>query len=169
MSPVHAVYLDTSLVAAAVVQLGQHAAVQSFLATLLQADSPVFVSDLVRVELAQAIKAIANDPGAIPERERRKWKLHRWGDLQQVREDWYDYCFANYDTLLAQFVTAEEMALSRGVIESAVELMAAFQIGSNDAIHTATALAAGASTLATLDADFLKLASIPGLTIHVIR
>jgi predicted nucleic acid-binding protein len=169
VSAVQVVYLDTSLVAAAVAEIRQHAAVQAFLDGLRQGNSQVFVSDLVRVELAQAIKAIANNPNAIPQRTRRKWKLHRWGDLQQVREDWYEYCFTNYDTLLAQFVTAEEVALSRSVIESAIELMAAFQIASYDAIHAATALAAGASTLATLDADFLTLATIPGLTVHVIR
>lgn len=169
VSAIQAVYLDTSLIVAAVAQREQRPTVASFLETLLQNDAIVFVSELARVELGHAVKAIANDPAAITERERRKWRLHRWGDLQPVRKDWYEHCFANYDVLLAQFTSAEEVALNRSIIESAVDLMAVFQIDSNDAIHAATALAVGASSLATLDADFLKLASIPGLAIHLIR
>jgi predicted nucleic acid-binding protein len=169
VSAVHAAFFDTSLVADAVAQSGRYATVRSYLDSLLHDGARVFVSDLVRIELAQAIKAIANDPGMLPGRERRRWRLHRWGDLQQVREDWYDHCFTNYDQLLVEFISAEEVALSRSIIESAIDLMVAFQIDSHDAIHIATALAVGASTLATLDVDFMRLTPMPGLTIHVIR
>jgi predicted nucleic acid-binding protein len=169
VSTLHTVYLDTSLLADAVAQSGQHQAVRAYLDSLLREGVRVFVSDLVRIELAQAFKAIANDTGAIAGRERRRWRLQRWGDLQQVREDWYAHCFTNYDQLLVQFLAAEEVAFNRNILESAITLMAAFQIDSHDAIHIATALAVGASTLATLDADFMRLATIPTLTIQVIR
>ena len=47
--------------------------------------------------------------------------------------------------------------------------MSDYQINSYDAIHAATALAIGASMLATMDAGFLKLVPIFSLTIHLIR
>jgi predicted nucleic acid-binding protein len=50
-----------------------------------------------------------------------------------------------------------------------VEIMAVFQLDSYDAIHAATALATGATELATFDSDFLKLTSVPSMDIQVIR
>lgn len=86
-----------------------------------------------------------------------------------MRSDWYRYCFDGYDELLDQFSAVEELAINRSIIESARDLMSDYQINSYDAIHAATALTIGASILATMDAGFLKLAPIPGLTIHLIR
>jgi predicted nucleic acid-binding protein len=129
----------------------------------------VVVSDLVQIELAQAAKGAANDPTTLSQRERRRRRLHRWGDLREVRSDWYQYCFEGYDELLDLFSAVEELAINRGLIESALDLMSDYQINSYDAIHAATALAIGASMLATMDAGFLKLAPISSLTIHLIR
>jgi predicted nucleic acid-binding protein len=121
------------------------------------------------VELAQAAKRAANDPTALSQRERRRRRLHRWGDLREVRSDWYRYCFDGYEELLDQFSAVEELAINRSIIESARDLMSDYQVNSYDAIHAATALAIGASMLATMDAGFLKLTTIPSLTLHVIR
>jgi predicted nucleic acid-binding protein len=128
----------------------------------------VVVSDLVQIELAQAAKGAANDPTTLSQRERRRRRLHRWGDLRDVRSEWYRYCFDGYDELLDQFSAVEELAINRSIIESARDLMSDYQVNSYDAIHAATALAIGASTLATMDVGFQKLSPISVLKIHLI-
>ena len=47
--------------------------------------------------------------------------------------------------------------------------MATYQLKSNDAIHVATALAVGATEIATADADFLAIQGIGGLAVTLIR
>lgn len=105
----------------------------------------------------------------ISARERRLWRLHRWGDLQDVRENWYEHCIRSYEHLLGQFNESIEVSISREIIANVLDIMTVFQLDSYDAIHAATALATGTRALATMDSDFVRLSSIPDFDVHVIH
>jgi predicted nucleic acid-binding protein len=62
-----------------------------------------------------------------------------------------------------------EIDLNQRILDTALDLMATYQLKSNDAIHVATALAVGATEIATADADFLAIQGIGGLAVTLIR
>lgn len=126
-------------------------------------------SEFVRIELAQLVKRAANQPDWITSRERRLWRLQRWGSDQEIRANWYQHCFRSYDLLLEMFATSTEVAVTREIVDMAQEVMIAFQLDSYDAIHAATALVTRARAIVTLDSDFLRLAAVPDLDVILIR
>jgi predicted nucleic acid-binding protein len=127
------------------------------------------LSELVRIEFAQAMKGIANTPTAMSEAERRRRRLHRWSDDREARLAWHGYCQSEFDRLLEQFSIVDELAITSDIIAAATPLMAESHLDSFDSVHVVSALAAGADTLATLDADYLRIAGVAELAIALIR
>jgi hypothetical protein len=56
--------------------------------TLAASGASVTFSELVRVELLQALVATANDPGRLQSSVRRRYRLQHWGRLDSVRRAW---------------------------------------------------------------------------------
>lgn len=154
-APLHRVYLDTSFIADAIVAGGRRSLVARALCErLFDAGSSVVVSDFSRIELAQTAKAIANNPVALNVSTRRRWRMHRWERYLDARAAWYDHCFVNLDALLREFVNATEIAITRDIIDASLPFMVEFHLDSYDAIPAATAFAAGASAIITMDSHF---------------
>jgi predicted nucleic acid-binding protein len=139
-----------------------------FCERLFAHDSIVFVSDFLRVEMAQAVKAIANTPGALPDPLRQRWRLHRWHDRLEVRKAWYQFCFDQYSQFLDQFSHVEEIAVTREIIDLGWVLMADLHLDSYDAVHTASALTVNSTTIATMDRDYDVLLSVPSIDVVVV-
>jgi predicted nucleic acid-binding protein len=78
-----------------------------------------------------------------------------------VREDWLRTGLRQFEQLLGQFPESYLVALSDEIVEQAVSLMARFHLKSFDAIHVATAMAAGVDAIAAIDADFERVADLP--------
>lgn len=71
-----------------------------------------------------------------------------------------------FDDLVRLFGEALEFPVDFVRWERVAALMTRYHLNSYDALHIATAIEAGVSTIATLDADFARVA---GLTLEVIR
>lgn len=136
---------------------------------LFSHSSVIFISDLTRIELAQAFKAIANDPTRLSASEPRRNRLHRWGDLRDFRSQWYELCFSRLDAFLSSMTEVRQVAVTADVIESAREHMALSQLNFYDAVHVAVVLGMNASTFMTLDREFSRVSEIPGLDVVIIR
>lgn len=75
-------YLDTSVIASAVIPgAAHHAITRSFCDLLIQQNVRVVFSELHTIELMQAFVGIANDPTQLSGSARRRYRLHRWGIL----------------------------------------------------------------------------------------
>lgn len=164
------VYLDTGLVAAAMLQGAlHHPASQEFCKVLVGASSRVYFSNLLRIELLQALVSIGTDPTQLTGRVRRRYALHRWGDNSPTRLDWLQHGMELLEQFLDQFAEVSEAAIAPGIIDAAIPLMARYKLRSYDALHIATAEALGVSHLATCDADYLRVGSDALVTVLLIR
>lgn len=160
-------YLDTSLVAAAAVKgTLHHQAALDRCNDLILAGTTVCFSRLLYVEMLQTLRAIGTQPHAVSEQLRRRYRLHRWGDFEAVRETWLRFGFHEVDELVRRFSATVVLPLDDAIVDRALTMMARYQLGSNDAIHSASAVAAGVLAFATLDADFARVAE---LTVHLVR
>jgi predicted nucleic acid-binding protein len=165
-----AVYPDTSILAGAIFPGSlYHRSATVYCDEVIDSDRPVVLSSITRVEYLQALVAIANDLGQLLGRVRRGYRLQHWSNDQVVRQRWLSHGLAEFDTFLHRFARVHFTHVSRIIVADAAGFMARFQIKSNDAIHVATAFQAGARTLATLDADFLRVTDPSILTIDLIR
>ena len=71
-----------------------------------------------------------------------------------------------FDELVELFVEAFEFPVSYVSWERVAALMTRYHLNSYDALHAATAIEAGVGTIATLDADFVRVA---GVSVEVVR
>lgn len=164
--PPAAVYLDTSLVVAAVIDSHvHHAASIAFCTRLIDARSHVRFSIILRLEFAQVLVKLAKDPQR-PAALRRGYRLDRWDARESVRERWLTFGFSRFDALMARFDAVSEVAFDLPIWEASLDVMARHRLRSHDAIHVATARAGGVRDLATLDDDFRR---VPDLRVWLIR
>lgn len=131
-----------------------HVVASDFAVGLANSGSAIYFSQLLRVELLQALRKIGTDPNGLRESVRRKNRLQHWGRIESVRENWLRFGLSQFDTFLIQFRAAYELAMTPEIVASAVGLMARHNLKSNDAVHLATARAAGVTQIVTLDRDF---------------
>jgi predicted nucleic acid-binding protein len=76
------VYLDTSLIAAAIIAGStHHDAARDYCQQLAEQECNVYFSQFLRVELLQAFRVIGTDPTGLPEVTRRRHRLGRWGSM----------------------------------------------------------------------------------------
>lgn len=161
------VYLDTSLVVAAmIVGSPHHRAARAYCERLTLERSNVYFSQFLRVELLQAIRSIATDPDALPGVIRRRNRLGKWGFDDQARRAWFAYGTAQFEQLMSQFDTVLELPFTLEAWRRCAAIMWRHQIKSYDAFHAATALEHGVRTFASLDKHFSRVA---GLRVELVR
>lgn len=155
--------LDTSFVVEALISTQPlHSACSGFLRRLDDSGISITTSDLLPVELAEAIFGIA-----LKERWGSRWRGHRAdGRARRRAARLLDETISRYETMLLR-VAHFPVPLS-DVASAARSLMTRYGLASYDAIHAASSIAAGAEAIVTLDTGFALLpASL--LTIYTDR
>jgi predicted nucleic acid-binding protein len=144
-----AVVLDTSFLVEALIDTEPlHTVCDAFLTRIDETGMTVITNALLRAELAEA--SFAN---AMKERWRGKWRPHRSDGRSRPRAArLMNNALGRYDQLL-ESLPQISVPLDQ-VADSAVHIMAKYGLASYDAIHAATAIAAGADTMVTLDTGF---------------
>ena len=155
--------LDTSFVVEALLTTQPlHPACSVFLARIVESGVAVVTSDLLAVELAESAFAIT-----LKERWGGRWRGHRTdGRSRRPATQRLNHTIMRYEALLSP-VNHLPIPIRR-VTPDARVLMTDFGIASYDAIHAASAIAAGASAIVTLDTGFALLPSNQ-LTIYTDR
>jgi predicted nucleic acid-binding protein len=143
------VALDTSFVVEALIPTEPlHAQCDAFLTRIFDSGITIMTSELLRAELAEA--SFAN---AMKERWAGKWRAHRADGRSRPRAGrLMSNTLARYDDLLESL---PHISVRPGqVADSAPEIMTKYGLASYDAIHAASAIAAGAETMVTTDTGF---------------
>ena len=144
-----AVGLDTSFVVHTLIESQSlHAPCSAFLERLVVEEVRLVVSELRDVELAEAVFRIA-----LTERWGRAWRRHRTDGRARRRAQ---RILADVQSRYELFLGAASetpIPLAR-VTRSAATLMTDHGIASYDAVHAATAVAAGAEAIVTTDIGF---------------
>lgn len=162
------VYLDTSvIVAAIIVRSPRHQPSSEILKKIADDGATVCVSQLVHAELLQSLVALATTPYALSEQTRRQFRLHRWGDVLDVRRRWLRHAMELRDTLFTQFRRVEEIGITREITREAITVMAESRLKSYDAVHVASAIWLQSAEIITSDRDFERV-NVHGLTIRTI-
>ena len=133
---------------------------KDFRRALAENDCAVVFSQLLRVELLQAVRQTGTVDGALPGKIRRAYRLQHWGLEFDVRRRWLQHGIDEFDALLPEFREVIEIPITRATWVHSAELMARYQIDSYDALHAATAIKYGVADYATLDADFSRVSEL---------
>ncbi len=144
--------LDTSFVVEALLATQPlHPACSALLKRIFDSGVAVVTSDLLAVELAETAFAIA-----MKERWQGKWRTHRTDGRSRPRAArLLNHTVTRYEALLSP-VKHLPIPVHR-VTADARTLMTYYGIASYDAIHAASAIAAGAEAIVTLDTGFALL------------
>lgn len=152
-----AVYLDTSLVVAAMFEDVVHAQESiAFCQRLVSKGTNVVFSTILRVELTQAL-------GKLPLRDQlsadtsQTHRLDIWNRHERVRREWMSAGIDRFARLPGQFPRAIEVQLTLPIWYDSIDVMTRHRLRSLDAVHVATARAAGLRDLATLDDHFRRV------------
>jgi predicted nucleic acid-binding protein len=123
----------------------------AFLTRIFDSGVSVVTSELLRAELAETAFAIA-----MKERWAGKWRAHRTDGRTRPRAGrLLNNTLARYDEMLGSL---PHISVRLGqVADSAPQIMTKYGLASYDAIHAASAVAAGAETMATTDTGFALL------------
>lgn len=144
--------LDTSFVVEALIATQPlHVACRAFLARIVESGVSVTTSDLLPVELAEAVFAIA-----LKERWGSRWRGHRTdGRARRRAGRLLNDTISRYETLL---VSIDHFPVPLGDSASAARsLMTSYGLASYDAVHAASAIAADAGAIVTIDTGFALL------------
>jgi predicted nucleic acid-binding protein len=155
--------LDTSFVVNALLATQPlHPACSALLTRIFDSSVSVVTSDLLRVELAETAFAIA-----LKGRWGRTWRAHRTdGRSRRPATHLLNDTISRYDKMF-RALTHISIRLDR-VTDATTILMSDYGLASYDATHAASAIAAGAKAIVTLDTGFALLpASL--LTIYTDR
>jgi len=149
-----AVGLDTSFVVEALIESQPlHIVCAAFLERLVEVDTTFVTSDLLEIELSEAAFAIA-----LKERWGRDWRRHRSdGRTRRRGRRLLADVIARYELLFSS-TTHVPVPLGR-VARAAAVLMTDHGLASYDAVHAASAVAAGAEAMVTTDTGFALLPS----------
>jgi predicted nucleic acid-binding protein len=154
------VYLDTSVAAAAIIGGSAHSqASQDFFAELASANSRVYFSRLVRIEVAQILKKYATKNLAPPSLQ-QTFELDRFSQDFMIRQRWLNFGMGQFDTLMHTFSRAYELPIHKQTCQHGEKIMAQYNLDSNDAIHVATALRNDLKHLATIDGDYTRVGEL---------
>ncbi len=155
--------LDTSFVVEALIATQPlHGVCDSFLTRVFDSGVTVVTSELLRVELAETAFAIA-----MKERWGGRWRGHRTDGRSRPRAGrLLSHTLSRYDEMLGSL---PHISVRLGQVPTSVPaFMIGYGIASYDAVHAASAIAAGAETIVTLDTGFALLPSAQ-LTIYTDR
>jgi predicted nucleic acid-binding protein len=118
-------------------------------------NTTVYVSSILWPEFVHTI--CREDFRAIlAEAYRDQYQLDRWADDPAVRRRYVLSHVAALDGMLSQ-VNKVEVGINAVVRQRAVALMVQFNLGSQDAIHLASAYVAGVRDLASFDRHFRRV------------
>ncbi|MGH2952786.1 MAG: PIN domain-containing protein [Solirubrobacterales bacterium] len=147
-----AIALDTSFVVEALIESQRlHVPCRDFLDRLVESGPTVVTSDLLQVELAEASFAIA-----LKERWGRRWRHHRGdGRARRTARRLLEGVNQRFQTALQPLDHVSVPVSS--VVAVAEEIMGDYGLASYDAVHAASAVAAGAEAIVTKDTDFARL------------
>jgi predicted nucleic acid-binding protein len=144
--------LDTSFVVEALIETQPlHEACAAFFERLVESGATVVTSELLEVELAEASFAIA-----LKQRWGRQWRTHRTdGRARRPARQLLGEVAARSELLLSSL---DRISIPLGRVgPAAAALMTDYGLASYDAVHAATAVAAGAEAIVTLDTGFALL------------
>lgn len=144
--------LDTSFVVEALIETQRlHGPCRDFLERLAESGPTVVTSELLRVEVAEAAFAIA-----LKERWGRDWRRHRSdGRARRKARRLLESVDARLGTILKPLDHVSVPLAA--VVDAAEGVMGDYGLASYDAIHAASAIAAGAEAIVTKDTDFARL------------
>jgi predicted nucleic acid-binding protein len=151
------IYVDTSVIAPAMlVGVAHHSTCAVFCNRLVVDDCRVYFSLLLRLEIAQTVQNFAarNSGAQLPETVRQQHQIDQWSASFEVRRRWLFFGLSRLSALLARFAEYVELPIRAPLYDDSVELMARWELGSNDALHIATAQAHGIQYFATTDRGF---------------
>jgi len=155
--------LDTSFVVEALIATQPlHGVCDAFLTRIDESGVTVVTSELLRVELAETAFAIA-----MKERWGGRWRGHRTDGRSRPRAGrLLNHTLSRYDEILGSL---PHISVRVGQVPSSVPgFMIDHGLASYDAVHAASAIAAGAQTIVTLDTGFALLPSAQ-LTVYTDR
>lgn len=163
---VDAVYLDTSVVGTAMIPaIPHHQACDRFVAELVERETLVVFSYLLRLEFAQFWYQLPRSPYLDADTV-RMFRLGAWDRNTGVRERWMAEGVSRFAVFPFRFRRVIEVPLDVPTWSAGVELMGRYRLRSQDALHAATALSAGIVNLASVDDDFRR---VPNLRLHLLR
>ena len=159
-------YLDTSVVVASTIDgIAGSEACAAFCDRLVDAGSHVFFSQILRLELSQVLARLPKD-NQVPLAVRHAYRLDRWDTRVDVRTRWLTDGARRFEDLLVRFAEVSEIAFDPTIWHASLDVMARYRLRSHDAIHVASARAAGVRDFATLDGDFRR---VPDLRVLLLR
>ncbi|HUG60954.1 MAG TPA: type II toxin-antitoxin system VapC family toxin [Methylomirabilota bacterium] len=168
MSRPHAasVYLDTSVVSTALISaIPHHNASHRFLAGLVESETTVVFSQILRLEFSQFWFRLPKSSYLDAETV-RTFQLRAWDRRSAVREQWMTEGVAQFNALLARFPGFAEAPFDLLTWSLGNDLMARYRLRSHDAVHAATALRSGVLDFASVDGDFRR---VPNLRLRLLR
>src|SRR4051812_34685782 len=128
------VYLDTSVVIAALVSGVPNArASEAFCARLVQQRSHVYCSQILRLELSQAIRNLASRLNQLPLQTQRQYRLDDWQTDVSVRQRWMSEGIRRYEAFIGRFEEFFVLPFLIPTWEQSVEVMVLHQMKSLDA------------------------------------
>jgi len=126
----------------------------------------VYFSQVVRLDLARALRRLATKPDKLAANTRDEYQLDQWGSNPMVRQRWLSRGVRRFQAFLDQFGEVVEIPLTTHVWLQSVDLMAFEALDGSDALHLASARAIGVGDFATTDDDFRRI-TYP--VVHLIR
>ncbi len=103
-------YLDTSVFVGAITRGAPHAAAcTDFCQQLIQVGTAVYYSQLVRIELLQAMRRLATTQHNLPATTRARYRLDLWGVDPTVRGAWLQLAITGFEALLSKLATTVEV------------------------------------------------------------
>ncbi len=156
--PVH-LYVDTDfLIACLIATQPHHQRCSDFMVRLLRRDSTtLYLSSLSWMELAHFVLR-ADFRDRQPPDIRRQYRLDQW-ENPDVRTEWLFTMISRVEAMLQPF-DWNELSLTSRIRRTAIGYMAGHNLGAHDAVHLASAVAAGVADLASLDRGFRRVEGI---------
>ncbi|MGH2534127.1 MAG: type II toxin-antitoxin system VapC family toxin [Thermomicrobiales bacterium] len=152
------VYLDTSIIFAAMFRESENwAAGSAFCRRLVEEGCQVYFSQIVRLELSEAIRKLATIPGRTPYELGRQFQLDQWEQSIFIRRRWFQFGVEEFELLLARFAQVNELPFDQAIWLKSITVMTDERLRSHDAIHVATAREYRVPCIATTDDHFLRI------------
>lgn len=161
------IFLDTGVVIGALFPGTPDAqACSIFCEHLVAAGSRVYISQVMRLDLARVLRRLATKPDKLPIALRDAYAPNRWGENPLIRQRWLRHGVREFQQFLNQFTAVAEVPITLGIWRESIDVMASEGLDSSDALHLATARVIGIADFATTDRDVRSIASP---RVHVIR
>lgn len=152
------VLLDTGLVVAAInVGSLNSASGRGFADQLVAERTRVHFSQILRLELTEALRKFATIPRRVADTVRRDFQLDHWERSVFVRRRWMRFGVQEFDALLARFDEVNELPFDQSIWLQSITVMTDERLRSHDAIHVATAREYRVPCIATTDDHFLRV------------